>query len=202
MAKLLSDRLFALLSREIERLETTDEDRSPEAGEAIDTAGDGKPVARADGGAGADAAGGTDVAAGSAAARGAPGRVRAAGKSADRGTRRRTAAGSKAPTARGGFKERADALILLARTLEKLLELRSLESAAGQDDEAETLRLRDDFMRRLRELDARRVGGPRLFAPSSGLDGAPRDADTAAHAQEEANEPRRSAAARSADGGG
>ncbi|TFF20501.1 hypothetical protein E3C22_16460 [Jiella endophytica] len=201
MARLLSDRLFALLSREVERLETTDEDRSPEAGKAIDTAGDGKPAARADG-AGVDAAGGTDVAAGSAAARGAPGRGRAAGKAADRGTRRRTATGSKAPTARGGFKERADALILLARTLEKLLELRSLESAAGQDDEAETLRLRDDFMRRLRELDARRIGGPRLFAPSSGLDGAPRDADTAAHVQEDANEPCRSAAGRSADGGG
>ncbi len=66
--------------------------------------------------------------------------------------------------ARGSFKERADALGLLTRTLEKLLELRVQEASAGRDDEAETLRLREDFMRQLRALDARRVGGPRLFA--------------------------------------
>ncbi|MBO0904911.1 hypothetical protein [Jiella sonneratiae] len=120
MAELLSDRLYALLMREVGRLEAEGEDNNPENGchAAAETVPDGEKP-----------------------------RVR------------RTKNGGAA-----GFKERADALALLTRTLEKLLELRSLEATSGRDDETETLRLRDEFMRRLRALDARRAGGARLFA--------------------------------------
>ncbi|MCE7027008.1 hypothetical protein [Jiella avicenniae] len=124
MAELLSDRLFALLMREVARLEEDDKDVSPMARAA--------PRSKAEAGAEAK---------------------------------------SRQP-ARAGFKERADALGLLTRTLEKLLELRALEASAGRDDETETLRLREDFMRQLRALDARRVGGPRLFAGSDGTEAA------------------------------
>lgn len=117
MAELLSDRLFALLMREVERLEREDKDEGPIS----------KVAARAEDDAGVPAA------------------------------------KSRVP-ARAGFKERADALSLLTRTLEKLLELRIIEASAGRDDETETKRLREEFMRRLRALDARRLGGPRLFA--------------------------------------
>lgn len=126
MAELLSDRLFALLMREVERLETADEDESPMSSTAE----------RVEAGAGG------------------------------------ATAKSRAP-ARTTFKERADALSLLTRTLEKVLELRSLEASAGRDDETETLRLRDEFMRRLRALDARRIGGPKLFAGDTGTGAKP-----------------------------
>ena len=129
MAKLLSDRLFALLRREVARLEVEARERIPASAE------------HSPGGSGGDLL------------------DKAGGKPAP--------AGAKAASPRTGFKERADALILLTRTLEKLLELREVEARAGKDDESETLRLRDEFMAQLRALDARRAGGPRLFADAA-----------------------------------
>lgn len=149
MAELLSDRLFALLMREVERLEREGKDEGPISKARVDD----------------DA--------------GAP------------------AAKSRAP-ARGSFKERADALSLLTRTLEKLLELRTLEASAGRDDETETLRLREEFMRRLRALDARRLGGPRLF---TGDAEAGAKAATVKAAKGRARQAKPKAAGRGADGG-
>ena len=149
MAELLSDRLFALLMREVERLEREDKDEGPMSRE------------RADGDASVPAA------------------------------------KSRVP-ARGSFKERADALSLLTRTLEKLLELRVLEASAGRDDETETLRLREEFMRRLRSLDARRIGGPRLFAGDGETGAKPA---TVKAAKGRARQAKPKASGRGADGG-
>lgn len=155
MAELLSDRLFALLLREVERLEVGAEDDHPAITAQGQTPGP---------------APGADVVASRRESRGAL-KGPAAG--------RPTPVGAKPAAGRGGFKERADALILLTRTLEKLLELRALEASAGEDDEAETLRLREAFMRRLRALDARRAGGPRLFGDEAGTGTAPATATVA-----------------------
>ncbi|MEF2546743.1 hypothetical protein VQ045_06205 [Aurantimonas sp. E1-2-R+4] len=68
-------------------------------------------------------------------------------------------------------KERIDLLVLMTRTLEKLLELRRLEMLAaqgGDEDEAETARLREELLNRLRSLDARRRAGPALFDTATG----------------------------------
>ncbi|WP_185983134.1 hypothetical protein [Aureimonas mangrovi] len=64
-------------------------------------------------------------------------------------------------------KARVEAVSQITRTLEKLLELRRLEALgeAEGEDEAETGRLRDELMARLRALDARREAGAGLFAP-------------------------------------
>ena len=147
MAELLSDRLFALLMREVERLEREDKDDGPISRARVDDDA-GAPAARS--------------------------------------------------KARGSFKERADALSLLTRTLEKLLELRVLEASAGRDDETETLRLREEFMRRLRSLDARRIGGPRLFAGDGETDPKPATAKTT---KGRGPQPGPKAAGRGADGG-
>lgn len=59
----------------------------------------------------------------------------------------------------------------MTRTLEKLLELRRLEMLAAQggaEDEAETARLREELLNRLRSLDARRRAGPALFDAATG----------------------------------
>ena len=147
MAELLSDRLFALLLREVERLEAeVEDDQSGVTAQGL----------------GAGTSGGES--------RGAP-KGRVAGRTT--AASRAAPVGVKPGAMRGGFKERADALILLTRTLEKLLELRSLEARAGEDDEAETLRLREAFMRRLRSLDARRAGGPKLFGDEAGTQATP-----------------------------
>ncbi|GGD93834.1 hypothetical protein GCM10011390_10710 [Aureimonas endophytica] len=66
----------------------------------------------------------------------------------------------------GGAKARVEAIGALTRTLYKLLELTRAEAAAvaGEAaDEAEAERLRAELMKRLRALDARRLGGRRLF---------------------------------------
>ncbi|BDA83681.1 hypothetical protein Sa4125_12230 [Aureimonas sp. SA4125] len=66
-----------------------------------------------------------------------------------------------------GAKGRVEAVALVTRTLEKLLELKRLEalSARGDTDEdAEAARLATEMLRRLRALDARRRGGAVLFA--------------------------------------
>jgi len=68
-----------------------------------------------------------------------------------------------APRPKAGLKERADALIMLTRALEKLLELRRQEGETDEGSETETLRLRDELMARLRQLDARRTGRGGLF---------------------------------------
>ncbi|MCQ0989613.1 hypothetical protein [Jiella marina] len=64
---------------------------------------------------------------------------------------------------KAGLKERADALILLTRALEKLLELRRQEGETDEGSEAETLRLRDELLVRLKQLDARRKERGGLF---------------------------------------
>ena len=72
-----------------------------------------------------------------------------------------------APTA----KARVEAVALVTRTLEKLLELKRLEalSARGDaDEDAEAARLAAEMLRRLRALDARRRGGAQLFDARGG----------------------------------
>ncbi len=127
MVKLPSDRLLALLTREIDVFEIAIKEY--------------KPVKATPG-------------------RSAVGRPRvAAGAGTDR-TREFVAA-----------KERIDLLVLMTRTLEKLLELRRLEMLAaqgGDEDEAETARLREELLNRLRSLDARRRAGPALFDTARG----------------------------------
>jgi hypothetical protein len=81
-----------------------------------------------------------------------------------------------------GAKGRVEAVALVTRTLEKLLELKRLEalSARGDTDEdAEAARLAAEMLRRLRALDARRRGGAVLFEAdgrfrgAGAVDGAP-----------------------------
>ncbi|MAU96201.1 MAG: hypothetical protein CMP81_09970 [Fulvimarina sp.] len=167
MAELLSHRLFALLLREVERLEAgaMDEHTAREApGPSAGVGGtESRPALKG----------------------------RATGRTAATG--RPAPVGAKPAAARGSFKERADALILLTRTLEKLLELRSLEARAGEGDEVETLRLREAFMRRLRALDARRAGGPKLFGDEAGTEAT---SAPAAQARRRQAGPKRSAKAR------
>lgn len=75
---------------------------------------------------------------------------------------------NEAPVAASAIKGRVEAVSQITRTLEKLLELRRLEALsleeASAEDEAETQRLRDELMRRLRAVDARRIEGAGLFA--------------------------------------
>jgi hypothetical protein len=74
-----------------------------------------------------------------------------------------------------GAKGRVEAVALVTRTLEKLLELKRLEalSARGDTDEdAEAARLAAEMLRRLRALDARRRGGAVLFEPDGRFHGA------------------------------
>ena len=170
MAELLSHRLFALLLREVERLEAGAEDEHTAREASGPSAGVGGTESRP-------------------ALKGrATGRTAATGRPAP--------GGAKPAAARGSFKERADALILLTRTLEKLLELRSLEARSGEDDEAETLRLREAFMGRLRALDARRAGGPRLFGEEAATGAMPAPVTKAAKARRRQAGPKRSAKAR------
>lgn len=64
-----------------------------------------------------------------------------------------------------GSKARIEAVGQMTRTLEKLLDLRRLEALAvsGDSDDAEAARLREELLRRLRALDARRRAGATLF---------------------------------------
>lgn len=127
MVKLPSDRLLALLTREIDVFEIVVKENNPEKATS------------------------------SRVAVGQP--KRAAGVATDR-TREFAAA-----------KERIDLLVQMTRTLEKLLELRRLEMLAAQggaEDEAETARLREELLSRLRSLDARRRAGPALFDTETG----------------------------------
>lgn len=77
----------------------------------------------------------------------------------------------EAQVAATAIKGRVEAVSQITRTLEKLLELRRLEALtleeASAEDEAETQRLRDELMRRLRAVDARRIEGAGLFAEES-----------------------------------
>ena len=65
-------------------------------------------------------------------------------------------------------KARVEAVSQIARTLEKLLDLKRLEAlaqeAASGEDEAETAKLRKELMSRLRAVDARRFDGAGLFS--------------------------------------
>ncbi|MEF2551766.1 hypothetical protein VQ042_10415 [Aurantimonas sp. A2-1-M11] len=160
MAELLSERLLALLRHEVECLQAE--------------LADNIPVSRA-----ARAAGAAKTAGGKAA--GAVKR-RAPAKAVD-----------VAPVAvrRVSAKERVESIGQAARTLEKLLELKRLETLAGQgggEDAAETARLREEFLSRLRSLDARRRAGATLF-----------DAQTGAYAGEAGADDGRGAAGAFAD---
>ncbi|NDV87763.1 hypothetical protein GTW51_13735 [Aurantimonas aggregata] len=145
---LASERLLALLVREIAAFEADVagiEDDNPNAGQA-----------------------GTTVTAGGAAADAAP-----------TVSRRRTAGQLKA-TAPGapkrmGPKERIEHIGQMAKVLEKLLELRRLETlaaAGGPQDDAEAARLGAELLSRLRSLDARRQRGELLYGPEALADGA------------------------------
>ncbi len=127
MVKLPSDRLLALLTREIDIFEIAIKEYKP-VKEALGQTAVGRPKG-------------------------------AAGVGTDR-TREFAAA-----------KERIDLLVQMTRTLEKLLELRRLEMLAaqgGDEDGAETARLREELLNRLRNLDARRRAGPALFDTATG----------------------------------
>ena len=64
-------------------------------------------------------------------------------------------------------KARIEAIGHLTRSLEKLLELRQIETlgltAQAEGDDATTERLREEMLKRLRALDARRPAGSGLF---------------------------------------
>lgn len=127
MAELLSDRLMALLTEEIDTIEGAAKEKKPK-----------KML---------------------------PGRTVAGPARASRPAKTTTSCRS-APA-----KERIDLLLHLTRVLEKLLELRRLEILAvqgGGEDEAETARLRNELLSRLRNLDAKRRGGPTLFDRDTG----------------------------------
>lgn len=65
----------------------------------------------------------------------------------------------KAAMRRSGGKERIETIGLLARTLEKLIELKRLESEKNRDgrDGPETERLRDELLQRLKMMERRRL---------------------------------------------
>ena len=91
-------------------------------------------------------------------------------------------AGGEAASAprRASAKERVESIGQAARTLEKLLELKRLERLAvegGDADAAETARLREEFLSRLRSLDARRREGATLFDADGAYAGDPRPVD-------------------------
>ena len=179
---MLSERLLLLLEREIDEFERlADLARAAEApgadaGDAEGGRGDEVESAgiAAEAGAGATAVAGDR-------AKDAVGRRIAATRQAKsvaglRSTGQVKAAASKAKTRPalrraaglplGLAKERIDVLGQLTRTLEKLLDLKRLErlaSESGQTDEAETRRLRAEFLARLKSLDRRRREGPTLF---------------------------------------
>lgn len=71
------------------------------------------------------------------------------------------------PASATAIKGRVEAISQITRTLEKLLELRRLETLtleeANAEDEAETQRLREELLARLRAVDARRTEGAGLF---------------------------------------
>lgn len=145
MAELLSERLFVLLRREVETLQAEFSDNIP--------------LSRAAGAARAQAA---RTATANGAKRRAPAR----------------AGGEAAPAPRrASAKERVESIGQAARTLEKLLELKRLERLAvegGDADAAETARLREEFLSRLRSLDARRREGATLFDADGAYAGDPR----------------------------
>ncbi|MEE2952412.1 MAG: hypothetical protein VYD57_14365 [Pseudomonadota bacterium] len=66
---------------------------------------------------------------------------------------------SKGTTRRSGAKERIETIGLLARTLEKLIDLKRLEANEGPDGQEgpETERLRDELLRRLKLMERRRL---------------------------------------------
>lgn len=76
---------------------------------------------------------------------------------------------------RMGPKERIEHIGQMAKVLEKLLELRRLETlaaAGGPQDDAEAARLGAELLSRLRSLDARRRHGELLFGPAASADAA------------------------------
>ncbi len=149
MAELLSERLFVLLRREVETLQAEFSDNIP--------------LSRAAGAARANAA---------RAASGGGAKRRASAKAGGEA--------ASAPARRATAKERVESIGQAARTLEKLLELKRLERLAvegGDADAAETARLREEFLSRLRSLDARRREGATLFDADGAYAGDPRPVD-------------------------
>ena len=63
----------------------------------------------------------------------------------------------KAAMRRSGGKERIETIGLLARTLEKLIELKRLEKNRDGRDGPETERLRDELLQRLKMMERRRL---------------------------------------------
>ncbi|MEF2073822.1 hypothetical protein [Consotaella aegiceratis] len=173
---LLSDRLLAVLTVEMQRLEASYEDINPssrqgfasnEVGAATET--------------GAEA--GADVAVqpptcGPMSVKSA-GRTTKAGKAVGKASSGKAAASlTRAKPAAGvgaDLKARIEAIGQMTRTLEKLLELKQLEALAmrGADDadDAETLRLREEMMKRLKAIDAQRLDGAGLFGEAEAAGG-------------------------------
>ncbi|MEH6718918.1 MAG: hypothetical protein V7704_08575 [Aurantimonas endophytica] len=183
---LASERLLALLVREIAAFEAdvaSGEDDNPRDHLADPVAGAG-PVA-------------ADVAV-YVALPGTRRRVAAVPAAAKRGPGTRVgataASGAAVGAKRMGSKERIEHIGQMAKVLEKLLELRRLETlaaAGGPQDDAEAARLGAELLSRLRSLDARRQRGELLFGPeasaeAAGAAGAVGDGAVAANAGDRA----------------
>ncbi|MBB4004197.1 hypothetical protein [Aurantimonas endophytica] len=163
---LASERLLALLVREIAAFEAdvaSGEDDNPRDHLATPVAGAGPGAA--------------DVAA-DGAQPGTRRRVAAVPAAAKRGPAKRVgataASGAAVGAKRMGPKERIEHIGQMAKVLEKLLELRRLETlaaAGGPQDDAEAARLGAELLSRLRSLDARRRHGELLFGPDASAGG-------------------------------
>jgi hypothetical protein len=206
---LASERLLALLVREIAAFEAAVaelEDEIPEIdgatgnGEAADAAAAGTP--------GAPASGETAAARKRRSAGGAAGATRKAAKVRFDGGSAMTAA-----VRRMSPKERIEHIGQMGRVLDKLLEMRRLErlaEAGGPQDDAEAARLGAELLSQLRGLDARRRRGELLFGPElvpetagepgSGAQDAP--ADRQGKTEAAGDEPAVTGAPGAATGGG
>ncbi|UIJ70645.1 hypothetical protein [Aurantimonas sp. HBX-1] len=157
---LASERLLALLVREIAAFEA-------DVAGAEDDNPKGETVGRDGGAEFAAAAGAADAAQAGTRRRVAGAPAAAKGGPAKRGGAT-AAPGAGAGARRMGPKERIEHIGQMAKVLEKLLELRRLETlaaAGGPQDDAEAARLGAELLSRLRSLDARRRHGELLFGP-------------------------------------
>jgi hypothetical protein len=208
---LASERLLALLVREIAAFEAAVAELEDEIPDTDDAAGDGEAGgAAADDAPGAPASGETAAGRKRRSAGGVAGARRKAAKAISHGSSAMTAA-----VRRMSPKERIEHIGQMGRVLDKLLEMRRLErlaEAGGPQDDAEAARLGAELLSQLRGLDARRRRGELLFGPALMPEtagepgGGAQDAPTDAADKMEAagDEPAAAGAARAADpaGGG
>ncbi|SJZ65569.1 hypothetical protein [Consotaella salsifontis] len=158
---LLADRLLAVLRIEMRQLESLYEDFCPDG---MSDDADEPPAASVAEDAPATTAKGVR--------RGSAKTKRAAPSTVAEGPVKAASARTVRRPAGGDLKGRIEAIGQMTRTLEKLLELKQLEAltmrGGGAEDDAETVRLREEMMKRLKAIDARRAVGSSLFAEVAG----------------------------------